>query len=148
MELVVCLVIPVSTHVPPLRVRLSAACTSSPEIRDGETMTLSAMTPRVRSRTRSAASSVVETLCVAPNPSADFCLNSTGSTAMICAAPLMRAPWIAPVPMPPTPMTTTVSPVLHLGTVLRGTVAGGNPARQQCHRQQRQMGIDLDDRIR
>ena len=67
---------------------------------------------------------------------------------MICAAPLMRAPWMAPVPMPPTPMTTTVSPVLHLGTVLRGAVAGGDPARQQCHRQQRQVGIDLDDRIR
>ena len=50
------------------------------------------------------------TLCVAPNVSADFCLNSTGSTAMICAAPLMRAPWIAAVPMPPAPMTTTVSP--------------------------------------
>lgn len=92
MELVVCLVIPVSTQVPPFRVRLSAACTSSLVISDGATMTLSAMTPPVRSRTRSAASSVDEALCVAPNPNADFCLNSTGSTATICAAPQIRAP--------------------------------------------------------
>jgi len=42
---------------------------------------------------------------------ADFCFSSTGSTATICAAPLMRAPWIAPVPMPPAPTTTTVSPL-------------------------------------
>ncbi|AJK79000.1 hypothetical protein PICSAR240_00631 [Mycobacterium avium subsp. paratuberculosis] len=53
---------------------------------------------------------MVATLCVAPNRSADFCLNSTGSTATICAAPLIRAPWMAPVPMPPAPITTTASP--------------------------------------
>ena len=37
-------------------------------------------------------------------------MNSTGSTATICAAPPIRAPWMAPVPIPPTPITTTVSP--------------------------------------
>ncbi len=114
MEFVVVAVMPVNTQVPPLRVRLKAACTSSWEMSEGDTTTLSAITPCVKSRSRSAASSVLETLWVAPNPRADFCLNSTGSTAMICAAPLMRAPWTAPVPMPPTPMTTTVSPVLTL----------------------------------
>ena len=105
-----CDVMPVSTHVPPLRVSRSASRTSSAAISDGETTTASAMTPCVRSRTRSWASATVEALCVAPNRSADFRLNSTGSTATICAAPLIRAPWIAPVPIPPAPTTTTVSP--------------------------------------
>ena len=68
------------------------------------------MTPYVKSRTMSCASAIVAALWVAPNCSADFCLKSTGSTATICAAPLIRAPWIAPVPIPPAPTTTTVSP--------------------------------------
>ena len=70
---------PVSTHVPPLRVSCTASRTSSGVINDGETTTASAMTPYVRPRTRSSASAAVAALWVAPNCNADFCLNSTGS---------------------------------------------------------------------
>ena len=37
---------------------------------------------------------------------------SAMSTAMIFSAPAKRAPWIAPLPIPPHPITTTVSPGL------------------------------------
>ena len=39
-------------------------------------------------------------------------LNATGSTAMTWLAPACAAPWTALMPMPPMPMTMTVSPAL------------------------------------
>ena len=83
---------PASTQVPPLRVSVSAVPTSDSRIIAGEAMTASAITPRVSSRTVSIASGAVGAVWVAPNVSADLRLNATGSTAMIRAAPLMRAP--------------------------------------------------------
>ena len=68
---------------PALAGEMHASRTSSAVIRDGETTTASAMTPYVRSRTSSSASAAVAALWVAPNCNADFCLNSTGSTATI-----------------------------------------------------------------
>lgn len=85
-ERVSCDVMPVSTQVPPLRVSCTASRTSSAVIKDGETTTASAITPYVRPRTRSSASTTVAALWVAPNCNVDFCLKSTGSTATICAA--------------------------------------------------------------
>ncbi|OBH32366.1 hypothetical protein A5692_15060 [Mycobacterium sp. E342] len=101
---------PVSTQVPPLRVSASAAPTSASPITAGETTTASAITPRVRSRTSSTASAAVAAVWVAPNVWAEVRLKSLTSTATIRAAPLMRAPWTAAVPIPPVPITTTVSP--------------------------------------
>ena len=68
------------------------------------------MTPRVRSATSAVASSIDVTKWVAPNRNANSRLASTGSTTTIFSAPASRAPWIAPLPMPPNPMITTVSP--------------------------------------
>ncbi len=78
----------------------------------GTKITASAISPRVRSRTKGMASSIDPALWVAPKSRAAFCLNSTGSTAMTCLAPTMAAPWTALMPTPPTPITTTVSPGL------------------------------------
>ncbi len=73
-------------------------------------ITLSAITPHVRSVTSGNASSIDAAVWVAPNTWACSRLNSTGSTAMTCAAPDSAAPWTAFIPTPPQPMTTTVSP--------------------------------------
>ncbi|CAM4314162.1 hypothetical protein MYBA111488_13045 [Mycobacterium basiliense] len=100
---------PVSTQLPPLRVIVRAAPTSAASIIAAETTTASAMTPRVNSRTNSLASAAVAAVWVAPKLGADVRLNSTGSTATMRAAPLIRAPWMAAVPMPPAPIATTVS---------------------------------------
>ncbi|OBB68551.1 hypothetical protein A5758_08770 [Mycobacterium sp. 852014-50255_SCH5639931] len=83
---------PVSTHVPPLRVSASAVPTSASPIMVGETTTASAITPRVRSRTSASASVAVAATWVAPKVIAEVRLKSLTSTAMIRAAPLMRAP--------------------------------------------------------
>ena len=56
------------------------------------------------------ASSIDPAVWVAPKSRADFCLNSTGSTATMLRAPTIRAPCTAFMPTPPTPTTTTVSP--------------------------------------
>jgi hypothetical protein len=48
------------------------------------------------------------TTWVAPNSRARSSFPSTTSTAMICRAPAMRAPWITDIPTPPTPSTATV----------------------------------------
>ena len=66
---------------------------------------------------------------------------------MICAAPLMRAPWIAAVPMPPAPMTTTVSPPRTFARFDGRAVAGRDRARQQCARHQWQVRLDLHNRV-
>ena len=49
-------------------------------------------------------------MCVAPKPSAELRLNSTGSIATMCRAPASFAPWTAAEPSPPTPTTATASP--------------------------------------
>ena len=49
---------------------------------------------------------------VAPRAMACSRLNSTGSMAMIRWAPATRAPCTALMPMPPTPITATLSPGL------------------------------------
>ncbi|ORW59253.1 hypothetical protein AWC20_09905 [Mycobacterium parmense] len=101
---------PVSTQVPPLRVSARAGSTSASPIMAVATTTASAITPRVSSRTSSRASAALAAVWVAPKIGADSRLKSLMSTAMMRAAPLMRAPWIAAVPIPPAPMTTTASP--------------------------------------
>ena len=74
-------------------------------------MTTSALRPMVSSgsiiwRIEDATAAV----WVAPISLAFSSLKGTGSTAMMCRAPAMRAPWMAPEPTPPQPITTTVSP--------------------------------------
>ena len=49
-------------------------------------------------------------MCVAPKPSAEVRLNSTGSIAKMCRAPASRAPCTAAEPSPPAPTTATASP--------------------------------------
>ena len=49
---------------------------------------------------------------VAPNSMARSRFDSTGSMAMTRLAPAIFAPWTALMPMPPTPMTATLSPGL------------------------------------
>ena len=58
------------------------------------------------------ASATLSAVCVAPSSIAFCRLNSTGSIAMMFRAPAIRAPCTALMPMPPMPMTTTVSPAL------------------------------------
>ena len=60
---------------------------------------------------------------VAPICLAFSILKGRGSTAMIWRAPARRAPWMAPEPTPPQPMTTTVSP----GLTLARSTAEPNP---------------------
>ena len=83
---------------------------------------------------------------VAPKRLACSRLNSTGSTAMIRRAPATRAPWIALMPMPPTPSTATVSPGRTLRPVDRRAEAGGDAAGGERDRRPRDVGVDLDDR--
>ena len=47
---------------------------------------------------------------VAPNVGASVRLSSTGSMAKIISAPARRAPCTAEAPMPPMPITATLSP--------------------------------------
>ena len=49
---------------------------------------------------------------MAPNSRAFSRLNATGSIATMFRAPAILAPWTALMPMPPMPMTMTVSPAL------------------------------------
>ena len=76
----------------------------------GVMMTRSAIWPHDNSMRCGIASVMEENVCVAPNSMAFSRLNSTGSIAMMCFAPAMRAPCTALTPMPPMPTTTTVSP--------------------------------------
>ena len=131
-----CEVIPVSTQVPPLRVSCTASRTSSAVIKEGETTTRVGHHPvgqaahqvqRLGDRSRQ--------LWVAPNRSADFCLNSTGSTATICAAPLIRAPWIAPGTDPADADHDDGVAGAHAGPVGDRAVTGRDGARQQRARQ-------------
>ena len=67
------------------------------------TTAASAPWPSVTERAKSAASSIVAKLCVAPISRADSRLNSTGSTAMTLLAPAWLAPCTALIPTPPIP---------------------------------------------
>ena len=53
---------------------------------------------------------MLDTVWVAPNSMAFSRLKATGSTATMFFAPAAFAPWMAFEPMPPAPITTTVSP--------------------------------------
>ena len=66
---------------------------------------------------------------------------------MIRAAPLIRAPWIAAVPMPPAPMTTTVSPARTFARFAAEPYPVGT-AQDSSAVAPVAGGIDLDDRIR
>ena len=71
----------------------------------------SASGPPVAAVTAAARSAVVgSSRCVAPNRFAASRLVATGSTARIGEAPAIRAAWMALIPTPPQPTTTTVSP--------------------------------------
>ena len=71
-------------------------------------------------------------MCVAPKPSAEVRLNSTGSIAKMCLAPASRAPCTAAEPRPPTPTTATASPGLTppAYTAEPHPVAAPHPVRQ------------------
>ena len=65
---------------------------SSPFSTPGVRMTTSALRPMVSSGSIIWASSMVGAVCVAPTSFAFSSLKGTGSTAMMCRAPAMRAP--------------------------------------------------------
>src|ERR1700749_1370840 len=67
--------------------------------------TTSHIRPQVTPRIRSNAATTSVAACVAPKPSAEVRLNSTGSIAKMCRAPASRAPCTAAEPSPPTPTT-------------------------------------------
>ena len=100
----------VITPRPPLEISDVSWAMCSPCATPTVRIATSAITPRVSSVTSAIARSMVLTEWVAPKNSARSRLDATGSTAMIVCAPASFAPWIAPVPMPPMPTTTTVSP--------------------------------------
>ena len=55
---------------------------------------------------------------VAPNRLASSSFASTRSTATISAAPAIRAPWMAAMPTPPQPNTTTDEPGATLAVLM------------------------------
>ena len=75
-------------------------------------MTLSHMWPQVSCSMSALASSTDGATWVAPKVGARVRLSSTGSMAKIISAPARRAPWSAAAPMPPIPITATLSPGL------------------------------------
>lgn len=88
----------------PCRSRRSIACRIS-SVRPTHSKAWSAPVGRI-SRTPSAEARK----CVAPNCRATASFAGLASTATIVSAPAIRAPWITLSPMPPVPITTTVSP--------------------------------------
>ena len=102
----------VTTQVPPLAVRVSAGSSRSPRITPKVQITESHISPAVSSPT--AAMRLFERRVHVRGAERLACsrLNGIGSTAMIRRAPATRAPWIALMPMPPTPSTATVSPTV------------------------------------
>ena len=91
------------TAVPPLRIALTAAPTTSSLTMSTVMIALSAPTPRVSWVISSAASSAVSQLCVAPSCSAASRLLASGSIATTFRAPASAAPWTALMPIPPIP---------------------------------------------
>ena len=105
--------IAVNTTAPPLRTMSSASPIIGPSATPTVSSAESAITPRVefgdqrhgfRHRRRRNGWRRTGKPCRA--------CASTISTTTIFSAPASRAPWIAPLPIPPQPITTTVSPGL------------------------------------
>ena len=71
---------------------------------------------------------------VAPNWRAAASFAGLVSTAMIGSASARARPWMTLRPMPPTPMTTTVSPWLDLGPVEHRADAGDDRAADEAGR--------------
>ena len=80
------------------------------------------------------------TVSVAPNERARSSLASTMSTAMMRAAPAMRAPWTAERPTPPHPMTATLDPA---GTAAEFSTAPSPVVTPQPTRAARSRGMSL-----
>ena len=100
----------VTTTRPRVAVMSRIDCIIAPEPTPMAQMTLSHMWPQVSCPISAAASSTEGDTWVAPNEGASVRLSSTGSMAKIISAPARRAPCRADAPMPPTPMTATLSP--------------------------------------
>ena len=83
---------------------------SAPEPTPMAQMTLSHMWPQVSWWMSPKASSIEGAVCVAPKVGARSRLSWTGSMAKIISAPARRAPCTADAPMPPMPITATLSP--------------------------------------
>ncbi len=95
--------------VPPRAVAWKASATSS--VLPAASMAKSAPWPPVSDRTSVRTSELAgSSACVAPTVSARSRLLATGSTAMICKAPLSLAAMIALRPTPPAPKISTVDP--------------------------------------
>ncbi len=101
---------PVTTQVPAFRIDENASAMCSPVVTPTVTIAASAPCPLVYERAISVASAIPATAWVAPNRRALSRLNSTGSTAMMWAAPACAAPCTALMPIPPMPCTMTVCP--------------------------------------
>lgn len=99
---------PTTVAWPPRRVDDHAARIVS--ARPTHSKAWSAPRPPVSSRTCLATSDEASRKSVAPNRWAISAFSATGSTAMICSAPAIRAACTALRPMPPSPNTTTLSP--------------------------------------
>ena len=100
----------VTTTRPRLAVRPRMDSIIAPEPTPMAQMTLSHIRPQVSCWTSANASSTEAATWVAPKVGAKVRLSSTGSMAKIISAPASRAPCIAEAPMPPTPITATLSP--------------------------------------
>ena len=133
--------------VPPLAVRPSAGSTMSPSTTPGVRMTCRSMSPQVSSRHRRPwPRRCEENVWVAPELHRLLALEldrvdgDDPAWRRRCAAPCT-----ALMPMPPMPITATVSPGLMLGPVHGRAEAGGHAAGHERHRVQREVGLDLDD---
>ena len=109
-------------------------------------ITLSAICPAVISVTSGMASVIEANVCVAPNSIAFSRLNSSGSTATTRAAPAIRAPCTALMPMPPMPTTTTVSPTWTSARFVAEPQPVATPQRHERHAVEREVVVDLDHR--
>ena len=138
---------PVTTTVPALRIEAIAWPTCSPLVTPTVTIAESAPWPLVNDCASSVASSIVSHACVAPSSCAFSRLNATGSTAMTFDAPACAAPWTALMPMPPMPMTMTVSPGGDLGRVDRRAPAGADAAADEARLLERDVVGDLHRRV-
>ena len=84
---------------------------------------------------------------VAPSSRANASLCSDESMATICRAPAATAPRREARPTPPRPMTATEEPAGHLGGVEHRTDTGQHGAAEQGGLVQRQVLVDLDQRV-
>ena len=128
----------------PLRMMLAASSSIGAfEQADGQDRRIGHPAPLVRSATNATASGMDVTKWVAPNSIAMARFSAIGSMTMIFSAPASRCPWTAPLPMPPRPITTTVSPGDTSAVFTGRAPAGGDPAAQQAGPRQRKIVVDL-----